>query len=491
MLEGYTNLDVASREAQESSRHRFTSMIVGMLSLSFGMVLLLNIGSPVAFQAKGEDYLVGPSTNLEVIPDKQYVEKEENYVSPLEKPIYGQMTPAEIMQLFKDFAREYGKSYKSKSEETERFDTFKDNLKMIDELNVINPHALFAVNRYADWTSSEREARRMRPEFSSLENITALLSTKTKDAEMEALERFQNYTGLDSDDKYTGRQMEKSQVGWIDPADCAACNLYPNFSHYDMSNMPTGFDWRAYGAVSHIRNQKYCGSCWTFSTVADVEGKHFLATGELKNFSEQQLIACDQGRINWGCDGGYQQAAMQYLVDVGGLVEEEVYPYKGICAWDACDQNISYSTPMCNTTLLNQELKSMSVAHIGSWQMVAMGSDWEEPMVLSMLKNGPISISINAHAMDFYIHGIVGCNHKYCEAGKIDHKKTCDPTELDHAVLAVGYGTSDGTSDGVPYWIIKNSWGKDWGEDGYWRTIRGENHCGIANFAQTSVVKSS
>lgn len=438
--------------------------------------------------------MAAPLTNLESLSVHHETENEINYVPPLEKPVYGEMTPAQVMELFKSFTKQYHKSYKTSKEEEERFQTFKENLKVIDKLNMFNPHALFAVNRYADWTESERDARRMRPSFSSLENITAQLSEETRDAAALALERFQNFTGftgIDSDDKITGRKMEHSQVGWIDPADCAACNLYPNFSHYDMSNMPTGFDWRAYGAVTHVKNQKYCGSCWTFSTVGDVEGKQYLATGHLKNYSEQQLVACDQGKINWGCDGGYQQAAMQYLVNIGGLVEEETYPYKGICAWDSCNQNISYSTPTCNKTLLNKELESESVAHIGAWQMVAFGEDWEEPMVLSMLKNGPISISINAHSMDFYIHGIVGCNHVWCEAGKIDHKKTCDGTKLDHAVLVVGYGTSDGTSDGIPYWIVKNSWGKEWGEDGYWRTVRGENHCGIANFAQTSVVKST
>lgn len=93
--------------------------------------------------------------------------------------------------------------------------------------------------------------------------------------------------------------------------------------------------------------------------------------------------------------------------------------------------------------------------------MVALGADYEDSMGLALLKNGPLSISINANAMDYYVHGITGCSaDDDCEAGMIDHHTTCDPTSLDHAVLLVGYGTSDGTDDGLPYWVVKNSWGR-------------------------------
>ena len=130
---------------------------------------------------------------------------------------------------------------------------------------------------------------------------------------------------------------------------------------------------------------------------------------------------------------------------------------------------------------------------------------------VAMLKNGPISIVLNANGMDFYVHGIVGCpSDMDCEAGAIDHEVPCDPEMLDHAVLIIGYGTQDNSAydlslapsssdkddddDGdddpttIPYWVIKNSWGKTWGEEGYYRVVRGSNHCGLANFAVHSVL---
>ena len=95
-----------------------------------------------------------------------------------------------------------------------------------------------------------------------------------------------------------------------------------------MSSMPTGFDWRAAGAVTEVKNQKYCGSCWTFSTAGDVEGKNYLAGNELVSLSEQQLVACDQKTDEAaGCDGGYQTAAMQYLMDFGGMLHDDAYEY--------------------------------------------------------------------------------------------------------------------------------------------------------------------
>ena len=94
-------------------------------------------------------------------------------------------------------------------------------------------------------------------------------------------------------------------------------------------------------------------------------------------------------------------------------------------------------------------------------------------------------MGFNAHGMDYYQHGVMGCDSSsLCNAGEIDQHGPCDPSYLDNYVLLVGYGEQDG----VDYWVVKNSWGTDWGESGFYRIVRGSNHCGIANFAVHSVV---
>ena len=212
--------------------------------------------------------------------------------------------------------------------------------------------------------------------------------------------------------------------------------------------------------------------------------------------------------MNYGCGGGYPYAAMQYIQHVAGLTKWAVWPYEDLCMDDACGGKEVYTgTPTCDSATVNGQVEDKNVSALNGWQMVALGADYEDLMRVAMLKNGPISIVLNANGMDFYVHGIVGCpSDMDCEAGAIDHEVPCDPEMLDHAVLIVGYGTQDnsaydldlaGKDDGddgdddpttIPYWVIKNSWGKTWGEEGYYRVVRGSNHCGLANFAVHSVL---
>ena len=121
------------------------------------------------------------------------------------------------------------------------------------------------------------------------------------------------------------------------------------------------------------------------------------------------------------------------------------------------------------------------------------GADYEELMRVAMVKNGPVSIVLNSNGMDFYLHGVVGCaggSGASCEDDAVEATAACDPADLNHAVLVVGYGVeaASASASDVPYWIVKNSWGTEWGEDGYYRVVRGKNHCGIANFAVHSVL---
>merc|ERR1711998_114984 len=366
----------------------------------------------------------------------------------------------------------------------------------IDRLNNENPLALFTITNSADYTDTERNQRRMKGKFANYTAMKEQLPESILSTKDEALKKF-DADASDDDDADTsvvsGSEMEKSQVLWISAKDCAACNQYPTFSKYTMSNLPDNFGWRDLGAVTSVKNQKYCGSCWTFSTAADVEGTHFLATGNLTSFSEQQLIACDN--LNDGCDGGWPYAAMQYL-ETSGLSTEASYPYAGIY------MDYEQATPTCDMETVHNQMRTGKAAHIGGFQFVAMGDDYEALMAVAMVKNGPLSVAFNANGMEYYSHGIIGCetiaDEEYCQAGSIDNHSPCDPESLDHAVLAMGIGVQEGvqlesnsTSDSTQYWVIKNSWGTDWGEDGYYRLERGVNKCGVANMVVHSVVKEA
>jgi len=169
-------------------------------------------------------------------------------------------------------------------------------------------------------------------------------------------------------------------------------------------------------------------------------------------------------------------------------VTDEAYPYEGIMM-DYMD-----NTPTCDKSLITKIEKANKedkFAHIEGYQMVAMGEEYEDLMATVLLKNGPLAVAINANGMEYYEFGITGCESiagsTYCEAGSISTSTPCDPTSLDHGVLAVAYGVQEGTD----YWVIKNSWGSEWGEDGYYRQTRGDNHCGVANMVVHSVYKDS
>merc|ERR1711988_1515118 len=282
----------------------------------------------------------------------------------------------------------------------------------IDALNRQNPLVLFGITMFADESEEERSMRRMSKKVS---NYAAFKASLPKDmaaavaAGPDAL-KGKSFKVSEADRQQEG-WIDVDQVEWADEDMCAACSLYPGFKDYTTDNRPSDFDWRDLGAVTSVKNQKYCGSCWTFSTAADIEGSHFLATGNLTSMSEQQLVACDN--MNDGCEGGWPYAAMQY-VETLALVSDADYPYKGIF------MDYEQAIPTCDQELLQKKMEkdSFDVAHIGGFQFVAMGADYEPLMALAMVKNGPLSIAFNANGMEYYVHGIIGCetiaDSEYC-----------------------------------------------------------------------------
>ena len=210
---------------------------------------------------------------------------------------------------------------------------------------------------------------------------------------------------------------------------------------------PDFVDWRLEGVVSGVKAQGHCGSCWTFSSTGCLEAHYRLYKKQPVLLSEQQLVDCAGDFDNHGCNGGLPSHAFEYLRYNGGIQSEETYPYKAV------DQPCSF-----NPDLIVAKVPG------GAVNITAL-----DPIALrdAIAFKGPVSVAFQV-TDDFrhYRSGIFSST--VCKDGAMD---------VNHAVLAVGYGTEND----VPYYIIKNSHGLDFGENGYFRMVRGKNMCGILN----------
>jgi cathepsin F len=229
----------------------------------------------------------------------------------------------------------------------------------------------------------------------------------------------------------------------------------------DTSQLPRNFDWRQKGAVNVVKNQGQCGSCWAFATVANIEGLNFVKTGKLLSLSEQELVDCDNKTGDMGCDGGLPSNAYKDMIQSKlGLETESDYPY----------------TSAFGQINLNCKLaQDKETVFISNWTMISTD---EDQIAAALVKYGPLAIGINAGMMQWYWGGIAA-----------PWRIFCNPKRIDHGVVLVGFGVDDRTN--TSYWTIRNSWGADWGEKGYYRLIRGTGACGVNTMATTAIMDST
>ncbi|OAY54730.1 cysteine protease XCP1 [Manihot esculenta] len=308
-----------------------------------------------------------------------------------------------LSELFESWMSKHGKIYNTIEEKLHRFEVFQDNLKHIDHRNKEVTSYWLGLNEFADLTHEEFKSK---------------------------------YLGLNTD---FSRRRTSEDISYRD---------------LDVVDLPKSVDWRKKGAVTPVKNQGSCGSCWAFSTVAAVEGINQIVNGNLTSLSEQELIDCDTS-FNSGCNGGLMDYAFEYIVNNGGLHKEEDYPYlmeEGTC---------------------EDKREEMEVVTISGYHDVPENN---EASLLKALAHQPVSVAIEASGRDFQFY-----------SGGV-FSGACG-TDLDHGVAAVGYGSSKG----LDYIIVKNSWGPKWGEKGYIRMKRNsgkpEGLCGINKMASYPIKK--
>lgn len=217
--------------------------------------------------------------------------------------------------------------------------------------------------------------------------------------------------------------------------------------------LPDSKDWRKSGIVSPVKAQGSCGSCWTFSSTGALEAAYKQAFGKDISLSEQQLVDCAGAFNNFGCNGGLPSQAFEYIKYIGGLETEAAYPYTG-------------KDGVCKFSSENAAIQVLDSVNI------TLGAEDELKHAVALVR--PVSVAFQVvNGFRAYKSGVYTTD-------------TCGSTPMDvnHAVLAVGYGVEKG----VPYWLIKNSWGADWGDEGYFKMEMGKNMCGVATCASYPVV---
>lgn len=319
------------------------------------------------------------------------------------------------------FQKDFNRSYSRAADEANRFVAFKRNVARAHALNFeqdINcedlfddPSCVFGITKFADM---------FRDEFSTRLGFRRPSELSTTEANILPWEEI----------------SEGASVGLV--------------------------DWRSKGAVTQVKDQGDCGSCWAFSVTEEIESAVFMATGKLESLSTQQIISCDH--VDTGCDGGDTLTGYKYVEKAGGLDLSSDYPDNshisgrtGKCHWDskkaAKVSGYSFATKPCQSgQCKHQDEKALAAA---------------------LASKGPVSVCVNAGDWDVYKSGV--------------YKKRCSSAseDMDHCVQLVGYDTSGAT----PYWIVRNSWAADWGEKGYMRLEMGKNLCGIAN--EATIVRAS
>jgi len=345
---------------------------------------------------------------------------------------YFSTTSASLLERFEDWVKEHNIIHKDGVHREQIFNTWTTNDKYIDDMNSRNLTYTLGHNQFSGMSSDEFN-NFMGFQF-NLEKIdpskieSKIHHVKTKLHEIKCLK--------DCVDNYDTSNK-------LDTVTCVTSCIQDAKDELSLTTVPESIDWVKNGAVTPVKNQGQCGSCWSFSTTGALEGAYYIKNGVLDSFSEQQLVDCDtrkNGGKDMGCNGGLMDNAFSWIEKNGGLCTEEDYAYTS---------GTTKTAGTCDTSCT-----VVSGSEIISYTDVKANSDND---MMSALAQQPVSIAIQADQKDFQLY----------KSGVFTG--SCG-TKLDHGVLVVGYGSLDGED----YYRVKNSWGTTWGDNGYIYLGRGD-----------------
>lgn len=351
---------------------------------------------------------------------------------------FSEISKDDKFQQFLKWKDSHSKVYPSRQQELKAFETWSTNFDFVQNINAFESNWKAGLNKFADLTGEEfRQQILMHPQqVNEFHKISAprLIETSNKSA-----------------------------------------------------SLPASFDWRTDGSVpvvTKVRDQGSAGTCWAFSATQNIEGQWALAGNPLIELSPEFLVDCDgtsdESHADCSVFGGWPYLAYQYILQAGGMPSESQWPYcsgSGKC-YPCMAGPVKLCGPppyYCDDTIALKCGSFESAAKISSWAAVSTN---EDEIASTLLSQGPLSVLLDATQLQFYQSGVWD--------GHIPGSSPilgCTKTGLDHAVLLVGYGVENDT----PYWIVKNSWGAKWGEDGYFRITRGKGTCGINTAVTTAI----
>jgi len=305
---------------------------------------------------------------------------------------------------FLDFKQQFQKQYTSRDEELKRYQVFSANLEDIERHNRGESSFTRGINFFTDLTEEEFK------------------------------------------ETYLGTKSIPS-----------SSSLPRSSRSYNSSKqLPDSVNWVTEGAVTSVKNQGQCGSCWAFSLTSQVESYAFIETGDLMELSTQQVTSCTPNTLSCGgvggCKGSVTQLGFNYLQLFGSILDSD-WPYVSGTTGDggSCDYDLSSMTPVVGLTGYN-----------------SLTPNDEEAVMQHIAEVGPLAIALDASGWGSYQGGVFdGCSFD-------------ENISINHGVQLVGYGTEYGPAGTFPYWLVRNSWGENWGENGFIRLKR-TGECGVNN----------